>query len=42
MKAMFAAFAAIVLIAIGSNLILQEAGFSAQDRATGAAVRLDN
>lgn len=42
MKAMFTAFAVIVVIAIGSNLILKQSGFSSQDRAVGAAVRLDN
>ncbi len=42
MKAMLVAFVAIAVIAVGSNLILGEAGFSSQDRATGAAVRLDN
>jgi len=40
MKAMFAAFAAIIVIAVGANLILGQAGFSAQDRTAGAAVRL--
>lgn len=42
MKAMLAAFGAIVVIAIGSNLILQQAGFSSEERATGASVRLDD
>ncbi len=42
MKAMLAAFAAMALIAIGSNMVLNEMGFSAQDRASGNAVRLDN
>ncbi len=41
MKAMLAAFAAIAVIAVGSNLILQNAGFSAEERGAGAAVRLD-
>jgi hypothetical protein len=41
MKAMLAAFAAIAIIAIGANFALQQAGFSAADRTTGDAVRLD-
>jgi hypothetical protein len=42
MKAMFVAFVAIAVIAIGSNLILNEIGLSSQDRAAGPDVRLDN
>jgi len=42
MKTMLIAFGAIVVIAIGSNLILGQAGFSSQDRSAGNAVRLDN
>lgn len=42
MKVMFIAFAAIAVIAVGSNFLLGQAGFSAQERATGPAVRLDN
>ncbi|MEP5728501.1 MAG: hypothetical protein ABJL67_03905 [Sulfitobacter sp.] len=42
MKAMFVAFVAIAVIAVGSNMILGQAGFSSQDRAVGDAVRLDN
>jgi len=42
MKAMLYAFAAIAVIAIGSNLILNNAGFSSQERGAGDAVRLDN
>ena len=42
MKAMFAAFFAIVLIAVGSNQLLSQAGFSSKEQAAGAAVRLDN
>ncbi|MGB3243906.1 MAG: hypothetical protein WBB25_05200 [Sulfitobacter sp.] len=42
MKAMLLAFVAIAVIAVGSNLILKEAGFSSQDRASGPDVRLDN
>jgi len=41
MKAMLTAFAAIAVIALGSNMILSQAGVSAQDRASGPAVRLD-
>lgn len=41
MKAMLGAFVAIAVIAVGSNVVLNEAGFSAQDRTSGAAVRLD-
>ncbi|KIN70313.1 hypothetical protein Z945_3689 [Sulfitobacter noctilucae] len=42
MKAMLAALTAIVVIAVGSNLILNEAGFSSQDRGSGPSVRLDD
>ena len=42
MKAMLIAFVAIAVIAVGSNMILGQAGFSSQDRAAGSAVRLDN
>ncbi len=42
MKTMYIAFAAIAVIAVGSNLILGQAGFSSQERAAGPAVRLDN
>lgn len=41
MKTMLLAFAAIVIIAIGSNLALRSQGFSSADRAQGEAVRLD-
>ena len=41
MKAMLTAFVAIAVIAVGSNLVLSKAGFSAQDRTSGAAVRLN-
>jgi len=40
MKTMLTAFAAIVVIAVGANFILGQAGFSSQDRTAGAAVRL--
>lgn len=42
MKAMLIAFVAIAIIAVGSNLILNEAGFSSQERASGPSVRLDD
>ena len=42
MKVILAAFVAIFVLALGSNLILREAGFSSQARTAGAAVRLDN
>lgn len=41
MKAMIVAFVAIAVIAVGSNMILTEVGFSSQDRTAGPAVRLD-
>lgn len=41
MKAMFAAFVAIAIIAVGSNLVLNNAGFSAAEQGAGSAVRLD-
>lgn len=41
MKAMLLAFAAIVVISIGANFALQEAGFSSADQTSGNAVRLD-
>lgn len=42
MKIMFAAFLAIAVVAVGANLVLKQAGFSSQERTSGAAVRLDN
>jgi hypothetical protein len=42
MKAMLTAFAAIVLIAIGANFILGNAGFSSAERNAGPSVRLDD
>jgi hypothetical protein len=41
MKAMLAGFAMIAVVAVGSNLVLNEAGFSSQDQQSGDAVRLD-
>ncbi|MFT6675518.1 MAG: hypothetical protein ACJAVM_001710 [Sulfitobacter sp.] len=40
MKAMFTSFAAIILIAVGANFALENAGFSSQDVNAGADVRL--
>ena len=42
MKAMYLAFAATVVIAIGAWLVLGELGFSSQNRAAGDAVRLSD
>ncbi|MEJ6403849.1 hypothetical protein [Yoonia sp. 2307UL14-13] len=42
MKAMLAAFAAIALIAVGANVILDNVGFSSAEQGSGSAVRLDN
>jgi predicted secreted protein len=42
MKAMLLAFVALAVISVGSNLILQQVGFSSQDRTAGADVRLDD
>jgi len=41
LKAMFMAFAAIAIITIGANVILENTGFSAQERTSSADVRLD-
>ncbi len=41
MKAMLVAFAAIIVIAIGADLALREAGFSSAEQNSGSAVRLD-
>ncbi len=41
MKAMFVGFAAVVVIAIAANILLNRAGFSSQDVHSGPAVRLD-
>jgi len=42
MKPMLLAFFAIIVIAIGSNIVLNQAGFSSQEHGSGSAVRLDN
>ena len=41
MKAMFTAFAATIVIAVGAWFVLGEMGFSAQETQAGANVRLD-
>jgi hypothetical protein len=41
MKPMLLAFVAMALISVGASYTLHEMGFSAQDRTSGAAVRLD-
>lgn len=40
MKAMFIAFAAIIVIAIGANFVLNQLDFASSDRAAGDSVRL--
>ena len=40
MQAMLAGFAAIIVIAIGADMVLDEVGFAASERFTGEAVRL--
>ena len=41
MKAMMTGFAAIVVISFAAHFGLQQAGFSAQDRNSSSAVRLE-
>lgn len=41
MRAMFAAFAAIIVITIGASQILGQLGFSSAEQATSSSVRLD-
>ena len=41
MKVMLFAFVAIGVIAFGSSIALDNAGFSAQEQTSGSAVRLD-
>jgi len=41
LKAMLTAFVAIVVIAVGANLVLDNIGFSSQERTVGSSVRLD-
>lgn len=42
MKAMLAAFVAIAVISVGSNMILSEVGFSSEERTSSPSVRLDD
>ncbi len=42
MKSMLTAFAAMVVIAVGADIVLEGMGFSAQEAMTGNAVRLDD
>ncbi|MGJ8557904.1 MAG: hypothetical protein ACSHW6_12750 [Sulfitobacter geojensis] len=42
MKAMLLAFLAVAVIAVGANTVLEQAGFSSQNRTAGPAVRLGN
>lgn len=41
MKAMYAGFAAMILIAVGAYYGLHEIGYSSQDRYSGQNVRLE-
>lgn len=41
MKAMLSGFAAAILIAIAASFVLDEIGFSAAERQSGGAVRLN-
>lgn len=41
MKAMFAGFAAIIVISIGAYFALEAAGFSTKDTFTGENVRIE-
>ncbi len=41
MKAMMLAFLATIVIAVGANAILNQSGFSSEDRYQGEAVRLN-
>jgi sensor domain CHASE-containing protein len=41
MKAMLLAFAAMAVISVGASYTLHEMGFSAQERTSGEAVRID-
>lgn len=41
MKVMLFAFVAMAVIAFGSSVVLDNAGFSAQEQTSGSAVRLD-
>lgn len=41
MKAMLTGFAAMLVIAVAAQFILDEVGYSSQERFSGSAVRLD-
>jgi len=41
MKSMLTGFVAIVVIALGANLLLNQAGFASHERLSGSSVRLD-
>ncbi|ARE41846.1 hypothetical protein RGUI_3705 [Rhodovulum sp. P5] len=41
MRAMFLAFAATIAIAIGAHYVLEQNGYSTQERYTSDSVRLD-
>lgn len=40
MKAMFTGFAAIFIIAVGANFVLQQAGFASNEKNLSPSVRL--
>jgi len=42
MKSMLLAFAAIAVIAVGADVVLDQIGFSSQERMSGPAVRLSD
>ncbi|WP_299917529.1 hypothetical protein [uncultured Roseobacter sp.] len=42
MREIVLAALAMVVISIGANFVLKEAGFSAEEQTTGQAVRLDD
>ncbi len=42
MKTMMLAFLVTIVIAVGADIVLESMGFSAEDRLTGNAVRLDS
>ena len=41
MRAMLTAFVAVAVIAVGADIILDNVGYSSQDRGSSSAVRLD-
>ena len=42
MKVMMYSFAAVLLIAVGSHFVLDQIGFSSEERMSGASTRLDD